>query len=309
MDNRNDNNNLVRTTIIIESKPINVLVSPINKEIWMDTSAICSLYQKDRRMISKIINNIKEDFASIDEATVAKLSTVQEPTVTKLSTVRNEGNRDVKRIINHYNFEAIKHIGNVLNSYRWMLLKEDDEKSDIQESIDNPIIIYNNGNLQLDVRISPKEETVWLTQNQIAMLYETTRQNITKHINHIIKEGELDENSSHKDYLYLESRGNQKLLLDSSRVKKSFTLESSLSKSGNRYVSTYYNLDMILAIGYRVKSKRAIEFRRWVSTVMKQYLIQGYALNGKRIETHNECLLNVIEDVNHLCLNPNNYGG
>ena len=303
MENCKDNNNLVRTTITIESKPIDVLVSPINKEIWMDTSAICSLYQKDRMMISRIINNIKEDFASIDEATVAKLSTVQGPTVAKLSTVRNEGNRDVKRIINHYNFEAIKHIGNALNSYRWMLLKEDDEKSVIQESIDNPIIIYNNGNLQLDVRISPKEETVWLTQNQIAMLYETTRQNVGFHIKNIVDEGELDENCASKDSLparkfYLPAR-------DSSKTAHNYWLlarDSSKSnvKQGNQYSQVLYNLDMILAIGYRVKSKRAIEFRRWVSTVMKQYLIQGYALNEKRIESHNECLLNVIEDVSHL---------
>lgn len=129
-------------------------------------------------------------------------------------------------------------------------------KKNLKNISDNPIVTFNNGEIQVDVRVSPQEETVWLSQNNIAQIFETSQPNVSVHIRNILNEGELDD-SVYKDFLYT-------------------------AEDGKTYKTKFYNLDMALAIGYRVKSKRAIEFRKWVSNVMKEYLIKGYSLNPLR---------------------------
>ena len=100
--------------------------------------------------------------------------------------------------------------------------------------------------------MSPEEDTVWLTRDEIALLFERDRTIISKHINNIYKEGELDEKST--------------------RAKNAH-----VPQSRNRlYESNYYNLDVIISVGYRVKSKRGIIFRKWANNVLKQYLLKGY---------------------------------
>lgn len=120
------------------------------------------------------------------------------------------------------------------------------------------IILYqpNNSSIQLDVRI--EEETVWLTQAQMAELFETTRNNVTLHISNVFKEGELHENSVCKDSLLT-------------------------AKDGKKYKTKFYNLDVIISVGYRVKSQRGTQFRIWANNVLKEYLLKGYALH-QRIE-------------------------
>lgn len=123
--------------------------------------------------------------------------------------------------------------------------------------MENEIIIYQtqDGQTKIDVRL--ENETVWLTQNQMAELFQTTKQNISSHIKNIFEEGELSENSTVKDYLTVQQEGNRKV---------------------SRNIS-YYNLDVIISVGYRVKSLRGTQFRIWATQVLKEYMKKGFALN------------------------------
>ncbi|MDA3893144.1 MAG: RhuM family protein [Salinivirgaceae bacterium] len=119
------------------------------------------------------------------------------------------------------------------------------------------IIVYqlNKSSIQLDVRI--EEETVWLTQAQLVTLFESTKQNISLHINNVYKEGELKKNSTVKEYLTVQQEGSRK-------VKRKVSI---------------YNLDLIIAVGYRVKSQRGTQFRIWANKVLKEYLQIGFAIH------------------------------
>jgi prophage maintenance system killer protein len=120
--------------------------------------------------------------------------------------------------------------------------------------MNNEIVLFENQNVKLEVNVN--DETVWLTQNQMARLFDKERTVITKHINNIFKEGELDRESN---------------------VQKMHFANSDKPV-------TYYNLDVIIGVGYRVKSKNGIVFRKWANKVLKDYLIKGYAINNKRLE-------------------------
>ena len=127
------------------------------------------------------------------------------------------------------------------------------------------IILYQpDENVQLEVRL--EEETVWLTQQQMAILFDVKENNITYHIQGIFKTHELDPEST-----------TQKI-----RVVR---------KEGNRLVNRtidFYNLDMIISVGYRVNSANATQFRRWATSVLKDYLLKGYALNQRLIKIENQ---------------------
>ena len=122
---------------------------------------------------------------------------------------------------------------------------------------DNKIIIYQteDGQTQIDVRL--ENDTVWLTQAQMAELFQKTPQNITMHIRNAFKEGELDEQATCKEFLQVQTEG--------ARVVR-------------RKVK-FYDLDVIISVGYRVKSQRGTAFRIWARNVLKDYLIKGYAIN------------------------------
>ena len=124
--------------------------------------------------------------------------------------------------------------------------------------MDNDIIIIyqtEDGQTQIDVRL--ENETVWLTQAQMAELFERTPQNITMHIRNAYNEGELDKVSTCKECLQVQTEGKR-------RIKR---------------VQKYYDLDVIISVGYRVHSKRGTAFRIWARNVLKQYLVKGYAVN------------------------------
>ena len=117
------------------------------------------------------------------------------------------------------------------------------------------IILYQPDNsIELEVRI--EADTVWLTQAQMALLFETTRNNVTLHIGNIFKEGELEEISVCKESLLTAS-------------------------DGKSYKTKIYNLDVIISVGYRVKSRRGTQFRIWANKVLKDYLLRGYAINQR----------------------------
>ena len=121
------------------------------------------------------------------------------------------------------------------------------------------IILYQpNAEVQLEVQIG--EDSVWLTQEQIALLFGTQRPAITKHLNNIYKSGELDIQSTCS---ILERMGND---------------------GKQKYQTKYYNLDAILSVGYRVNSYNATQFRRWATTVLKEYMLRGYAINQRLLQ-------------------------
>lgn len=123
----------------------------------------------------------------------------------------------------------------------------------------NKIVIYQteDGQTQIDVRL--ENDTVWLTQAQMAELFQKTPQNITMHIRNAYKEGELDEIATCKEYLQVRIEGNRKV----QRKQK------------------YYDLDVIISVGYRVKSKRGTAFRIWAREILKEYLVKGFAVNQR----------------------------
>ena len=115
------------------------------------------------------------------------------------------------------------------------------------------IILYQpDETVRLEVRL--EDDTVWLTQAQMAGLFQTTRNNVTLHIGNIFKEGELEESSVRKESLLTAS-------------------------DGKRYRTKFYNLDVIISVGYRVKSQRGTQFRQWANKIIKEYLLRGYTIN------------------------------
>ena len=128
------------------------------------------------------------------------------------------------------------------------------------------ILIYQTekGDTKVDVYFA--EDTIWMTQRAMAELYQTTPQNITTHIKNIYADGELDMNSTCKDYLQVQTEGSREV----ERARK------------------YYSLDMILAVGYRVRSNVGIHFRRWASSVLTEYMKKGFVLNDERLRNPKE---------------------
>ena len=124
---------------------------------------------------------------------------------------------------------------------------------------ENKIVLYQteDGQTQIDVRL--ENDTVWLTQAQMAALFDKTPQNITMHIRNAYNEGELDKSATCKEYLQVQTEGHRTV----KRIQK------------------FYDLDVIISVGYRVKSKRGTAFRIWARNVLKDYLIKGYAVNER----------------------------
>jgi hypothetical protein len=124
------------------------------------------------------------------------------------------------------------------------------------------IVIYQTEDGLTNIEVKIQDETVWLTQQQMADLFQTSRTNVVEHIKHIYEEGELDENSTCRKF-------------------------RQVRKEGNREVSRelpFYNLDMIISLGYRVKSIIATNFRRWATARLKEYMIKGFTMDDERLK-------------------------
>ena len=132
--------------------------------------------------------------------------------------------------------------------------------------MNNKIIKFMNGDLQIDVTVSPNEETVWLNRNQLATLFDRDVKIIGKHINNALKEE-----------------------LDSSTVAKFATVQKEGSRNITREID-YYNLDMIISVGYRVKSQNGVIFRKWATSILHDFMIKGYAVNQKRLDVLNKTI-------------------
>jgi hypothetical protein len=124
------------------------------------------------------------------------------------------------------------------------------------------IIIYNTDDGKTSVTLLAKDGNVWMNQQQLAELFDTSKQNISLHIINILKENELNENSVVKDYL-------------------------TTASDGKEYTIIFYSLEMILAIGFRVKSRRGTQFRQWANQNLKEYMIKGFVMDDERLKNPN----------------------
>ena len=134
-----------------------------------------------------------------------------------------------------------------------------EDKRDNSNVVGSEIIIYqtDDGHTKIDVKF--EDETVWLTQAQLCELYQTSKSNVSEHIKHIFEEGELEESS----------------------VVRKFRITAA---DGKKYNTIHYNLDMIISLGYRVKSKIATNFRRWATERLKEYMIKGFTMDDDRLK-------------------------
>ena len=125
---------------------------------------------------------------------------------------------------------------------------------------ENEIVLFETKDKEITLNVKVNQDTVWLNRNQMADLFGRDVKTIGKHINNALKEE-----------------------LDNSTVANFATVQNEGGRDVERKIE-YYNLDMIISVGYRVKSQRGIEFRRWANRVLKDYIIKGYAINDKRLE-------------------------
>lgn len=123
----------------------------------------------------------------------------------------------------------------------------------------NEIIIYQGDGGQPTIEVRIQGETVWLNQAQLAKLFDTSRPNVTMHIKNIFDEGELDEKSVCQDFLHTAS-------------------------DGKKYSTKYYNLDLIISLGYRIKSQTATQFRQWATARLREYIIKGFVMDDERLK-------------------------
>ena len=126
--------------------------------------------------------------------------------------------------------------------------------------MNNNIVVYNNGEIEL--KVSVENETVWLNRHQISELFERDVKTIGKHINNVFREGELEKSSTVAKFATVQKEGEREVTRD----------------------VEFYNLDVIISIGYRVKSQRGVKFRQWATKILKSYMIDGYVINQKKLQ-------------------------
>ena len=141
------------------------------------------------------------------------------------------------------------------------------------------VLIYKDGNFSIEVSI--EDETIWLNTEQIATIFDVNRPAIVKHIGNIYKTDELDRDAT-------------------------CSILEQVAKDGKKRKMNFYNLDMIIATGYRINSKKATAFRQWASNVLKQHLVEGYTVNKERLQKNYDEFLRVVEDIKLLSKNSEN---
>ena len=249
------------------NKEIDIKIDENNKTAWFTSADLQALFCKEKGTISKYINTVKNNVNQ------------KGPIVSKMETFRFVDGKKITRNITHYNLEIVNKIAQKIDPDLGIKLTNfiDNyfKENETLVLTDDDIIIYDNGDFKIPVSISVTEETVYMSLESITSLYGTTHQNISLHIKNIIEEGELDEVSVRKFYLHTAS-------------------------DGKNYFVNIYNLDMILAIGYRTKTKKAIAFRKWATNILKQHIIRGYSINVERCFECKDALISLATCVNSL---------
>jgi hypothetical protein len=141
----------------------------------------------------------------------------------------------------------------------------------------NELMLYQSDTLNESIEVKIEDDTVWLSQQQMSSLFKQTKQNISLHINNCFKESELDKDSTVKDSLTVQNEGGRKV---------------------NRRIE-FYNLDVIISVGYRVKSVQGTHFRMWANRILKDYLLKGYSLNNRmnRLEDDVESISKKVHEI------------
>jgi hypothetical protein len=135
--------------------------------------------------------------------------------------------------------------------------------SPITNASKNKVVLYTDKRGNVELRADVEKDTIWATQDQVATIFDTSKQNIGQHIKNIFKTGELRQNST---------------------VKKFFTVAA----NNKRYWAVFYNLDVIIAVGYRVNSKMATHFRIWATRILRTYLVKGFNLDQRKLSISTE---------------------
>ena len=230
-------------------KEISIHILEDDKSIWLSQKSLSVIF-------TCTVNSIKKHLINI-----LKETSCDYPTSADLAPVHMENGREVRRKIKLYHQRIIEELAIRKRSNNFEKIKEfiSNYLNAIAESNlnDKDIIIFDNGRVHVSVKVSKKEQTIWATESQIADAFEVSRQTINYHINNILKGNELEPISVRKEILHTGSDGKQ-------------------------YLTVFYNLDMVLAIGYRVNSKIAIKFRRWATGILSDVIKQGYVINEER---------------------------
>ena len=137
------------------------------------------------------------------------------------------------------------------------------------------ILIYQTDDGQTNIEVKIEDDTVWLTQQQMSELFQTSRTNVVEHIKHFYEEGELDEISTCRNFRQVRKEGNREV---------------------TRQIS-HYNLDMIISLGYRIKSVIATRFRQWATKRLKEYMIKGFTIDDERLKVHTAYIAEVKRDL------------
>jgi len=237
-----------------EEKEIEVKIDLYNN-VWLTINQICELFNKARSTIKEHIDN-----NYINDISVCR-------------DFRHTGTDGKNYTVKHYSLDLILKIGYKIDVD--IILKFNDWVKEILKELNNessqkwlPIEIFEDGNFKLEVSVSPKEETVWLTQEQIAKLFDVDRTTITKHIKNILEDEELDKSNVQKMHIPFSNK-----------------------------MITVYNLNMIISVGFRVNSKRATKFRIWSNKIIKQNLTKGYSIDESRVTLYKENYLELSNTV------------
>lgn len=236
-------------------------IDTLNETAWFTQNNLVQIFQKDKSTISRLIKRIRNENQDKKWSVVAKNAITCADGKTYMVTT--------------YNLDLVMEISNKLSSKKGQQIKDViDEYFSKNTQICEETIIYNNGTVNLTVNVSPQENTVWLTQRQIALLFDVGVANINLHTLNILKEKELDH----------------------SVFKESLIT----AEDGKTYRMKLFNLDMIIAIGYRIKSPRGIEFRKWANNILKRYLVYGYAIDSNRVKSYDENIIRLENDIKEI---------
>jgi len=140
------------------------------------------------------------------------------------------------------------------------------------------IQIYQTETGALEIKVDQKQDTIWLNLNQISTLFDKDKSVISRHIKNIYEEGELEKNSTIANFTTVQKEGSREITRD----------------------IQFYNLDLIISVDYRTNSKQATKFRRWATNILKDYLLKGYSINQKLLETKREQITEIQETLNFL---------
>ena len=136
----------------------------------------------------------------------------------------------------------------------------------------NNIVIFEDRNGNVELRADIEKDTIWATQEQLGQLFQVSSQNITMHLKSIFRSGELNKNSVCKESLHT-------------------------GKDNKQYLTKFYNLDAIIAVGYRINSKKATKFRIWATDILHKYLVEGHVINRRRLEESPESLVGLYKAI------------